>query len=471
GQPIPARVHLKDSENKPHRPERWPFWRDHFVCDGKVELTLANGTYRYEVERGPEYTAVTNSFAVQDGQSPKISVTLQRLADLAREGWWSGEMHVHRAPDEVEMLMRAEDLHVAQVITWWNKQNRWTNQRLPANPQVRFDNDRFYDLMAGEDERDGGALLFFGLAKPHAITSGERFYPHSLQFAREIRQTQAVWVDIEKPFWWDFPAWVAAGVADSVGIANNHMYRTGVYESEAWGRPRDTNRFPAPLGNGQWTQEIYYHLLNCGVRLPPSAGSASGVLPNPVGYDRVYVHVDGDLTWTKWWDGLRAGRVFVSNGPLLRCRAEGQLPGQVFKAAEGKPLVIQLTGALSGRDPVKAVEIVRNGTVLRSVSVSPDGKSHALGQVMLDGPGWFLIRAIADQPRTFRFASTGPFYVEGPNETRRISRASAQFFVDWVHERMAKLQAPTAAQREEVLQEWRRAEKFWQDKLAKANAE
>ena len=28
---------------------------------------------------------------------------------------------------------------------------------------------------------------------------------------------------------------------------------------------------------------IYYHLLNCGLRVPPSAGSASGVLPNPVG--------------------------------------------------------------------------------------------------------------------------------------------------------------------------------------------
>jgi hypothetical protein len=61
--------------------------------------------------------------------------------------------------------------------------------------------------------------------------------------------------------------------------------------------------------------------------------------------------------------------------------------------------------------------------------------------------------------------------VEGPNKNSRISRGSAQFFVDWVRERMGKLQAPTAAQREELLSEWRRAEKFWQDKLANANAE
>ena len=94
-----------------------------------------------------------------------------------------------------------------------------------------------------------------------------------------------------------------------------------MYESEAWGKPRVVERLPAPLGNGYWSQEIYYHLLNCGLRLPPSAGSASGVLPNPVGYNRVYVHVGKELTWEKWWEGLRAGRSFVTNGPLLRVKA------------------------------------------------------------------------------------------------------------------------------------------------------
>ena len=48
------------------------------------------------------------------------------------------------------------------------------------------------------------------------------------------------------------------------------------------------------MGVGYWVQEIYYHLLNCGLRVAPSAGSASGVLPNPVGYNRVYVHLPED---------------------------------------------------------------------------------------------------------------------------------------------------------------------------------
>jgi hypothetical protein len=77
-------------------------------------------------------------------------------------------------------------------------------------------------------------------------------------------------------------------------------------------------------GNGFWTQEIYYHALNCGVRIPPTAGSASGVLPNPVGYDRVYVQVAGDSGVPGEWlvSGASHGGCgtywfrFVSTGPF-----------------------------------------------------------------------------------------------------------------------------------------------------------
>ena len=142
-----------------------------------------------------------------------------------------------------------------------------------------------------------------------------------------------VWIDIEKPFWWDVPTWLASGQVDSIGLANNHMNRRGMYEDEAWGRPRDAKRLPPPRGNGFWTQEIYYHILNCGLRIPPSAGSASGVLNNPVGYNRMYVQLDGALSYPGWWDGLRAGRVFVTNGPLRRVRADGQPPAISSRAA------------------------------------------------------------------------------------------------------------------------------------------
>jgi hypothetical protein len=471
GEAVPCRVHLKDAAGKPQRPPKLPFWHDHFACLGSARLELPPGTYTYEVERGPEYRPGAGSFTLGAKGSVALSARLERLADLSAEGWWSGELHVHRPVEDMDLLLRAEDLHVAPVITWWNDQNRWAKQEPPADPLVRCDGDRYYHALAGEDEREGGALLFCNLPRPLAVAVAGREYPSPLKFVEEARRHPGAWVDAEKPFWWDVPAWLASGQVDSIGLANNHMCRDRMYESEAWGKPRDTRRLPPPLGNGYWSQEIYYHLLNCGLRVPPSAGSASGVLPNPVGYNRVYVHLGPDFGYARWWEGLRAGRAFVTNGPLLRVTASGELPGHVFTAPAGQRVRIEVRARLTSRDPVRRLEVIRDGRVERAVPLAEWSKTGSLGALDFRESGWFLVRVIADNPKTFRFASTAPFYVEVGEARRRVSKASARFFLDWARERAGRVRVDDPAQRREVLAYHARAEQFWQDLVAKANAE
>src|SRR5215471_8490985 len=118
GGPIPCRIHLKDQEGKPVFADGLPKWRDHFVCNGKAKLELPSGRYTYQVERGPEYKPATGSITLSSETNQRVAIKLSRLADLAVEGWWSGELHVHRPIQEMELLMQAEDLHIAPVITW-----------------------------------------------------------------------------------------------------------------------------------------------------------------------------------------------------------------------------------------------------------------------------------------------------------------------------------------------------------------
>ena len=197
GQPVPCRVHLSDAAGKPQRPPALPFWRDHFACPGTARLDVAPGDYTYEVERGPEYARAGGRFTARDKAPVKVQVELERLADLAKEGWWSGELHVHRPVAEIPLLMQAEDLHVAPVITWWHnrKMNRnlWDGtgkgaERLPADPLVRFDGDRYYHVLAGEDERGGGALLYFNLRRPLDLSGAELEYPSPMTFVAEARR-------------------------------------------------------------------------------------------------------------------------------------------------------------------------------------------------------------------------------------------------------------------------------------------
>lgn len=469
--PVPCRIHLKDFSGKPQRAGALPFFRDHFVCPGTVQLELAPGKYSYEIERGPEYALSRGTFDIKDNSAATLSIELERLVNLTTEGWWPGDLHVHRPLADIELLMRAEDLQVAPVITWWNNRNLWAQDRAPVEPLVRFDGSRFYHSMAGEDEREGGALLFFHLKQPLAIAGSRREYPSPMKFVDQARRQANVWIDIEKPFWWDVPAWVASGKMDSIGLANNHMCRDQMYENEAWGKPRIVDRLPAPHGNGYWSQEIYYHLLNCGIRLPPSAGSASGVLPNPVGYNRVYVQVGAELTPDNWWEGLRAGRSFVTNGPLLRVQANGQLPGHIFTVEKEQELAVEIKASLTSREPIRFFEIIKNGQVERKVPMSDSSKTGIVGNIRFQSSGWFLVRAITDNPKTFRFASTAPFYVEVGTEKKRISKSSAQFFLDWTRERMGRIKLEDAGERREVLEPHLQAKKFWQELVAQANAD
>jgi hypothetical protein len=474
GKTLPCRVHLADSTGKPHQPPGLPFWKDHFVCDGSIKLKLAPGRYRYEIERGPEWQRVDGILELTAGHDHTFNVKLDRLTDLALLGWYSGDLHVHRPIQEIELLMRAEDLHVAPVITWWNTRNAWEGKERPRELRHRFDGNRFYHVMAGEDERGGGALLYFHLDEPLAITKAAREFPPSLRYADDARQRGGqVWIDIEKPFWWDVPYWLASGQMNSIEIANNHMCRSQMYANEAWGRPRDEKQFPPPLGNGQWTQAIYYQILNCGLRLPPSAGSASGVLPNPVGYNRVYVHVDGDLTYEKWWAGLRAGRSFVTNGPLLLCKANDQLPGHVFQGNPGQRLELKLDMTLVTKDRVPKLEIIKDGQVYQKIDLIDETRQNKSARLSFDESGWFLIRAVTDNKQTYRFASTAPFYVEVGEKKNLISKKSVQFFLDWAGERIERLErVPLAdAERREIRAMHDKAVKFWRGLLEKATCE
>jgi hypothetical protein len=467
GQLLPCRIHLTDAAGQPVLAPPLPAWKDHFVCDGRADVPAMPGRFHYEIERGPEYESVAGDVEVEAGKPQTVAVTLKRIADLKALGWYGGDLHVHRKPEDVPLLMQAEDLHIAQVITWWNVNNPW-KEGVPSDPLRTIDGDRFLHVLAGEDERGGGALLYYHLKRPIDITAAKREYPAAISFLDEARKVEPeCWVDVEKPFWWDVPAWLASGKVDSIGIANNHMCRSQMYADEAWGRPRDAERLPAPLGNGRWTQEIYYHALNCGLRIPPSAGSASGVLPNPVGYNRVYVHTGGPLDYEKWWANLKAGRCFVTNGPLLMVRAAGELPGHVF--VKGSPERIPIEINLISRDRVPAVEIIQNGEVVETLRCADDVEQRLTTELAISENGWFLVRAVTDNPRTFRFASTGPYYVDGGGSSR-ISRRSAEFFQTWVEERVKRLEEALrdADQRRAVVDGWQVARDFWREKAQAA---
>lgn len=472
--PIACRMHLKNPAGRPKLPKKVPCWDDHFVVPGSITLDLPSGNYSFEVERGLEYLVTRGHFTINHFANDAKEVQLERFLNMAEDGWWSGDVDVRRPPCDIEWLMQAEDLHMVPLQTWWDGPGARPRLDRPEKPLVRFDGDRYCHLLAGQQTKAGGTVLYFNLPAALPLGGSDAEYPPIARDIERAREQGKAWVDATRPYWWDVPAWVAHGDIDSIQVAHSNLGRAKTIGSETGGKGRNPSLFPGAWGNAQWSQAIYFHLLNCGLRIPPTAGSGSGVAPNPPGYNRVYVYVDGPFTYEKWWEGLRAGRVVLTNGPLLQPSVRGKPPGHVFQADKGEEVELEIGLTLSVRDPeqqpISYLEIIENGEVRHSIRFRDYAKSGKLPKLRFRQSGWFLLRAVTDLPATYRFAMTGPYFVEIGYE-RPISKQSAQFFLDWVYERARQIHLDDPAQQREVLLYHRQARDFWQGLLAKANRE
>jgi hypothetical protein len=391
----------------------------HFYIDGKATLPLRVGAYTFELEAGPEYLTQNGQFEIERHADDSKRIEMKRVTDLAKEGWYGGDLDVHRKKTDLPLILRAEALHFAP----------------PTEPPTK-------DAKNSKDipptfELDG-----------HLIA--------------------------RTPYAWDLPVWLAGGKLDAIELINQHSLRNGVVDNEKDGRPRDKSFFPGPRGNGRWSETVYYHVLNCGLRIPPVAGSGSGFNDNPVGTNRVYVFCGNEFSQETWWEGLKAGRVFVTNGPLLRPMVEGQPPGNVLKLSDGGSLTLEIGLNLATSVPVEYLQIIKNGTVEAEVRLAEfKNRKGRLPPIHFDDSGWFLVRAVTSNPKTLQFASSGPYYVEKAGRPR-VSRASVKFFLDWQganSTRVRKQADLEESSRASLLAQQESARKFFEKLLATANAD
>jgi len=279
-------------------------------------------------------------------------------------------------------------------------------------------------------------------------------YPPNVHFAKEFGKISNAWVHLDHTYWWQTPAILACGELDSIEVINNNFVRGGMNQSEAWGKPRDKKKYPNPFGNAEYQQDVYFKILNCGLRIPPSAGSAAPVGGGPFGYNRVYVHVDGKLTWEKWWQNLKLGKCFITCGPLLRVAANKKLPGHIFKAK--KSIKIKPEIKLDSRDKITEIQIIKNGKII---------KYKKNMTITFNKSGWFLIRALTENTKTYRFAMTAPYYVEIGNSPKRIDKESVEFFLNWAKE-AAKQNHETEPKKRMLFDKYSKETlNFWQNLL------
>lgn len=493
GQPLPARISVTTPEGRGYAPD--DAWRHadeafdrserqfeyaYFHAGGTAELTVPAGQVHIEVWKGPEYRVFRADVNVPTGTRVTRRIVLERLDNLPARGWWSGDVHVHmnyggayrNTPPHLAFQARAEDLHVIENLIV-NKE-----QRIPDIGYFRTDADpvstpTFLLMHAQEFHTSVWGHLGLLALNSHYLLPEYAGYPNTAAASLALTNarvadlahaegalvgyvhpfdTQPDPADTTAPLWYELPVDVALAKVDYLEVMgySDHLI----------------------------TSEIWYRLLNCGFRLPAAAGTDAfpnfASLRGPPGLVRMFVHSGAKLDHRAWLVGIKAGRTFVTNGPLLEFSIDGHAIGDEIKLAAGTHR-LSARVRLRSNVPVNHLEIIGNGNVVATVPLDA-GKmtAEATVQVPVAESGWYVLRAYSDRSEMpvldlYPFASTSPIYVRVGDQPVR-SADDAAFFVRWIDRIKAVARASTAwntsGEQADVLQMLSRAQDVFNARAA-----
>jgi hypothetical protein len=470
---------------KMHGPEHDQIAQRWFYADGSFRMRVPAGRIRVAIRRGLEHSGIDEDIEIEPGRSIQKELKLTRWADMRARGWYSGDVHIHYLdPTTALFESKAEDIHVASVLVM---------------SHIGFISSR---------EHFTGALD--QISEPeHLIYYDEEFRNNSLGHIGLLKLKRLV-DPISTGYLGTTRGWLFRGdvfnnfeVQPSPNTANSESpdrllldatratHRQGGLVN--WAHLRDELEFPlnAALGeldavdiltNTRLENALpsWYHLLNCGLRLPATAGTDRGGPALPIGHQRTYVRLKEKFTYDSWIEGIRQGRSFVTNNPMLTLTVNGLDPGgEVRMTGPGE---VEILSEAVSRLPFQRLELVINGAVVRAENADATGRRARMHlRVPLQESAWIAARVTGEKhpeliyfphPQWSKpvFAHTSPIYVRYRDQ--KIEKAeSARYLLD----RMAKLESwarddayfGNDEQKSEALRTIRRGKEFYQA-IAKA---
>jgi hypothetical protein len=456
GSPVAARVSVTDASGRGYAPDAalWraddgfdrserPYEYQYFHAQGGAELVLPVGEAQIEVIRGTEFRPIRRSVKIESGSTAELEVSLERIADLASEGWWSGDLHVHMNyagayqmdPERLAFSAAAEDLHVVENLIV-NKEQRMPDiGYFDGIPHAFSDGNVVINHAQEFHTSFWGHVGLLGL-RDHILLPGYAAYANTA--VASLYPPNAVIIDL---------AHAQGGVSGYV-----HPFDSVPDPSDT--EQRLSNEFPVDVALGKVdyyeavgfvvdpfaTQTVWYRLLNCGFRIPTGSGTDAmanyASLRGPVGLNRVYAKAPTPLDHRQFLDALVAGRTFATNGPLLGFALGGKEIGDSIELPAGTHQ-LELRASLRSIVPVDHFEVVRNGEVVASLPIDAGGTSASVAQIIeVARSGWYLLRAWnskATHPvRDYLpFGTTSPIYVTVGDEPVR-SAEDAEYFIAWI---------------------------------------
>ncbi len=437
GRPVRARVHLNAADGRAYAPTESWFRADwlmfdhmdkseyhYFQTDGDFEVDLPPGKVTLAFSRGFEYMPEKREAVIDPAKSTQLTVALKRLDNFPARGWWDGDNHFHmnyagvyfNTPKKLMEQAEAEDIHVLN------------------------------NLICNKEQRIPDIAHFTG--KPDPVTTATRVLFHSQEYHPPF-WGHASFLNLKEHY--VLPDYVGYQntIVDSIYPTNSDPFRVTREQGGLAGYAHGAGpHFAVDLAlenvdfveaNAITTMETLYKAWNCGYKVVASAGEDA--FPNfyrsyILGSNRVYVRTGPKLDYDKWTADFRAGRSFVTSGPLALLKANGKEPGDEIRLPAGSHKVT-VDVEVASVTPVETIEVMHNGkAVITEKPTQAMNRVKFQKTVEVNGSGWLSVQVRASYVRDpirrpYPFAATMPVWISVDGKPVR-SKQDARFFVDWI---------------------------------------
>ena len=448
GQTTGARLHITAADGKFYAPSE-AYARVSVAGDrllhstGEFRVELPVGKAKLTAVKGFETFPETVEVDIAARETATVRIPLKRMTDLSAKGWHGGSTHVHmnyggnlhNTLENLMMMSEAEDQDIVLELVA-NKDNRILDHQffVPGggpHPLSRKD----MVLVVGQEYRPPfwGHVFMLGM-RDHLLspfttgyegTAIESLYPTNTDMLRKAR-AQGAYVGYVHPY---------AGENDPLdgdlgggkgAIVDAALGTTDALEWSAAGR---AGFFPL------------YALWNNGLKVTAVGGedSISNLHSSKlVGSERTYVFTGGrGLDMQAWLEGMRAGRAFVTNGPLVELSVNGVSPGDTVNvAAQGGTVGVKV--GVRSIVPLQKVTLYFNGRPVEDIPLTADRRSADFSKTLpVATSGWYHVRAEGAPADRFPLDTaypqgfTNPVWVIAGNQPVR-DRASAEYALRWI---------------------------------------
>ncbi len=376
-----------------------------FFADGEFEVSASRGRTDVLVERGTEYEPARVVVDLPEKGSVDIEIPIVRWYYPQEGQWYPGNTHIHydekeTRPDErLGVDCSVEGYNVTAVSVLDRRQLPYASNKYPIGVMNEF-TTAHHVLDIGEENRHYGDHSPWGFGYGHVMFLNIR------NLVQPVSRGHTLTAQFDP----DYPplCFCCDETRDQGGLViwchNGRGMEAPV--AAALGKLDAFNLFDPFWMDPEY--DLWYKLLNCGIRLPASTGTDWFVCSN----NRVYVHTQEEFSYASWIEGMKAGRTFITNGPAIDLKVNDREMGSTIELQGGGRLEAEVS--FRSHYPVERIELLCNGAVVHGQEW-PEGRRE--GQLRhhleVERDGWVAARLWGNSRDSFDqslYAHSSPTY-------------------------------------------------------------